>query len=535
MDDDLKRWRKLGNDPFHHEPLSNGAIFHTKKKSHKHVPEHIPHKHPSKLNLIGFEHGRRVKQEKVFVHDVLERLSQNQKKDIDILWGGHLDHNNVNKILHVTPFQQRKFSPPRPPPKPSPIPGEYVPKTPDALSSASEISGLTARNAVAPLGHVDIPANMHDMLREFDSVKLQDHDNDAEDGGEEHEMEDDNDGRNPPVNTVHELKKPGKTGTALGLDKDDPARRRKYLPAYQLHLTKQGQYKALKNADHELVQSEWTRKQEATKADGLKELTKFLHAELEALGCVDPGPDMKRLQVYRYVFDRIIDDFKYYGPILAEIKNEYDTFISSYSMDQNELVFLRNKVRKLLAQNENRLLLKFERKKSIQMETLIAHLKDENEFLNSELRRKLTLYASYLPPAILSERKREDTMLTEVEPNIRKFQPGEDPITMYEKQIKGLTDEGQAKSAEIEKLKTAQEQDFVAKPIYDLLEADHEDVNEKFSKLKETHAHLEEELKQKVSTVAKLEAALREKEEQYHFLIAEYTGLTESMAKKGSA
>ncbi|KAJ3033434.1 hypothetical protein HDU99_010821, partial [Rhizoclosmatium hyalinum] len=80
MDDDLKRWRKLGNDPFHHEPLSNGAVFHTKKKPHKHVPEHIPHKHPSKLNLIAFEHGRRVKQETVFVHSVLDRISENQKK-----------------------------------------------------------------------------------------------------------------------------------------------------------------------------------------------------------------------------------------------------------------------------------------------------------------------------------------------------------------------------------------------------------------------------------------------------------------------
>ncbi|KAI9341883.1 hypothetical protein BDR26DRAFT_1006844 [Obelidium mucronatum] len=529
MDDDLKRWRKLGNDPFHNEPLSNGAVFHTKKKHNNHVPQHIPHKHPSKLSLIGFEHGRRVKQEKVFVHDVLERISVNQKKDIDVLWGGHLNHNNVNKILQVSPFQQRKFSPPKKPPQPSPIPGEYIPKTPERALSAS----ITDHPAPTALGHVDVPENMHDMLREFDSVRLQDHDHEAEEQCDDLDPDHNAaDGRKPPVNTVHEQKK---AATASMLDKDDPARRRKYLPAYQLNLTKHGQYKAMKTTDHELVQSEWTRKQETTKMDNLKELTKFLETELAALGCSDPGPDMKRLQVYRYVFDRIIEDFRHYGPILAEIKNEYDTFISSYSLDQNELVFLRNKVRKLLAQNENRLLLKFERKKSIQMESLIAHLKDENEFLNSELRRKLTLYASYLPPAILSERKREDVMLTEVEPNIKKFQPGEDPITLYEKQIKNLTDEGNAKSTEIAHLKKAQNEDFVAKQIHTILESEHDQVTEKYSQLKETHAHLEEELKTKVSTVAKLEAALREKEEQYHFLIAEYTGLTESMAKKGGS
>ncbi|KAJ3049498.1 hypothetical protein HDU99_008888 [Rhizoclosmatium hyalinum] len=169
------------------------------------------------------------------------------------------------------------------------------------------------------------------------------------------------------------------------------------------------------------------------------------------------------------------------------------------------------------------------------METLIAHLKQENEFLNSELRRKLTLYAGYLPPGILSEKKREDSVLHEVEPNITRYTAGEDPITNYEKQIKNLTEEGNAKSSEIARLKKAQEEDFVAKPLYDLLDGEHDEMTESYTKLKETHAILEEDLKNKVATVAKLEAALREKEEQYHFLIAEYTGLTESIAKKGGA
>ncbi|ORY30458.1 hypothetical protein BCR33DRAFT_792578 [Rhizoclosmatium globosum] len=491
MDDDLKRWRKLGNDPFHHEPLSNGAVFHTKKKPHKHVPEHIPHKHPSKLNLIAFEHGRRVKQETVFVHSVLDRISENQKKDIDVLWSGHLNHNNVNKILFTTPFQQRGFKPPKTPPKPTPIPGEYIPKSPEPLVDDDLQPSASLANS---LGHIDAPENMHEMMRQFDSVKILEQDKQQLQDKEAEDIM-------KKVNWNSLKKAERRLIPSVKMLESGTLPPKTYL----LNLTKHGQYKAFRNADHELVQSEWTRKQESSKVENLKELTKFLQTELAALGCTEPGPDMKRLQVYRYVFDRIIADFKHYGPILAEIKSEYDSFIGSYSLDQNELVFLRNKVRKLLAQTP---------------------AEQENEFLNSELRRKLTLYAGYLPPGILSEKKREDSVLHEVEPNITRYTAGEDPITNYEKQIKNLTEEGNAKSSEIVRLKKAQEEDFVAKPLYDLLDGEHEEMTESYTKLKETHAILEEDLKNKVAT---------EKEEQYHFLIAEYTGLTESIAKKGGA
>ncbi|KAJ3130753.1 Clathrin heavy chain linker domain-containing protein 1 [Physocladia obscura] len=596
MDDDLKRWRELATDPSlsHNQPLltstSGVDLYPLKKKGDQksHVPEHHLHKHPSKSNnFISFDHGRKVVQDRVFVHSVLDRISAAQKKDIDILWTGHLNHNNINKALNTTPFQQRKFGRPKEPTKSlSPtIPNEYIPQTPQISSVCSPAlfddkkkqPSLSSKN----IDHIDIPDNMHDLLQKFDSVKKKRDSVDVYEFGQysfascrqvattaanvsvtgispaakENILV--GNINNANIALFPNQSKPTATTVAVTnsvINKDDPAIQRKYMPAPALNLTRHGQYKSLKYTDYDLVQSKWARKHESSMSESLKELTAFLRKELEVLGCSEQGPDMRRLQVYRYVFDRIITDFKHYGPILAEIKAEYDSFIASHNLDQNELIFLRGKVRKLLAQvnhnpsstmiaiftanlaffkNENRLLLKFERKKSIQMETLIVHLKHENDFLNTELKRKLALYASYLPPALLSEKKCTDSMIAQVESMIdNKFGPGDDPISRYEKQICGLTDDVQIKAAEISKLKTAQEQDFVPKSTHVKLGSDHIEITEKFSKLKKMHEQLEEELKAKNLSVGKLESALKEKEEQYHFLIAEYTGLAESMAKK---
>ncbi|KAJ3226168.1 Translin-associated factor X-interacting protein 1 [Chytriomyces hyalinus] len=527
MDDDLKRWRKMGTDPLFHEPLSNGAVFATRKKHRKPSkpePVHIPHKHTSKTNLTQSDHGLRVKQERVFVHTILDRISSNQKKDIDVLWSGHLNHNNINRILETEALKQRKFGASKHVPPAANLSKQQQQQKEKATFAAED--GVPVQDDQSPetshqsIGHIDVPDNMHQLLEQFDSVKLRQNNVlssaiDAED-----------DAPPQPVNTETQFR---------SLEPKKELTKRKYLPAYQLNTTRHEQYKALKTADHDIVQSEWTRKKESLRSSKLSELSTFLKTELEALGCTHPGPDMKRLQVYRYVFDRIISDFRHYGPLLAEIKSEYDSFIESHDMDQTELNFLRAKVRKLLAQNENRLLLKFERKKSLNMETQIARLKHENEFLNAELRRKLALYAGYLPQAIWNEKKRDDAILSEIEGSVRRGEGAggaEDPITLYERQIKRLTQEDSAKATEIAELRRAQEHDFVPKELHNTLELNHKDVTSRFLDLSEEHGKLEEELQTKVATVAKLEAALKEKEEQYHFLIAEYTGLTESMAKK---
>lgn len=64
---------------------------------------------------------------------------------------------------------------------------------------------------------------------------------------------------------------------------------------------------------------------------------------------------------------------------MAEIKNEYDKTIANFQSDQRELNFLRTKVQKLLSQNENRLLLKFERKKCRDLEKMLVELEEENK------------------------------------------------------------------------------------------------------------------------------------------------------------
>ncbi|KAJ1566416.1 hypothetical protein HK096_001503, partial [Nowakowskiella sp. JEL0078] len=101
-----------------------------------------------------------------------------------------------------------------------------------------------------------------------------------------------------------------------------------------------------------------------------------LQKELVAIPPSVPGiPNMKRLAVYSNCFSKIIENFRIYGPLLSEIKSEYDAVISNFHSDQHELEFLRMKVQKLLSQNENRLLLKYERSKGQELENIVEKLK----------------------------------------------------------------------------------------------------------------------------------------------------------------
>lgn len=88
-----------------------------------------------------------------------------------------------------------------------------------------------------------------------------------------------------------------------------------------------------------------------------------LQQELQRQNCPSEGPDYNRLEIYGTCFDQIIQEFNVYGPILAQIKNEYDNMVSSFRNDKYELMNLRSKVQKLVSLNENRLLLKYEKEK----------------------------------------------------------------------------------------------------------------------------------------------------------------------------
>ncbi|KAJ3223446.1 hypothetical protein HDU78_011315, partial [Chytriomyces hyalinus] len=190
----------MGTDPLFHEPLSNGAVFTTRKKHRKPSkpePVHIPHKHTSKTNLTQSDHGLRVKQERVFVHTILDRISSNQKKasrcypfcamasifipiffgllaqDIDVLWSGHLNHNNINRILENEALKQRKFGAPKHAP-PANLSKQQQQKekstfVPEDRVAVQDESLETSHQSI---GHIDVPDNMHQLLEQFDSVKL---------------------------------------------------------------------------------------------------------------------------------------------------------------------------------------------------------------------------------------------------------------------------------------------------------------------------------------------------------------------------
>ncbi len=52
--------------------------------------------------------------------------------------------------------------------------------------------------------------------------------------------------------------------------------------------------------------------------------------------------------------------------------------ISNFQTSEEELTFLRTKVQKLLSQNENRMMLKFEKKKCKELELKITKVEADN-------------------------------------------------------------------------------------------------------------------------------------------------------------
>ena len=60
---------------------------------------------------------------------------------------------------------------------------------------------------------------------------------------------------------------------------------------------------------------------------------------------------MRRLAIYREVFDFFIDEFKTYHSILSDIKNEYEARICVLQTELNELLPLKGQVQFLKMEN----------------------------------------------------------------------------------------------------------------------------------------------------------------------------------------
>ncbi|KAJ3322166.1 Clathrin heavy chain linker domain-containing protein 1 [Blyttiomyces sp. JEL0837] len=529
MEWDLERWRRLGHDTVLLDSDVVGAQLIPRNRSYHNTkpkiqPIHHAHHHPTsdKLKLPIKGSGPGTIRDRIFLNDLMDKLSQDQKKDIKVIWTGHLNHDNINKGLPSTTAVTGLGT--------SGGSGRGGEKTHGKAMDETQGVNITATipHPDYDISHVDAPPNMHHLLEKYDTVKIR------QKQLQESSSSSASISQQQPTSSTAKKEQLAET-----FAKTNEIRKR-FVPNYKFSLTENERYHTLKNVDDGLVESDWIRKKsQQLKVERLDSLYALLNKELKAAGCPDQGPDMRRLQIYKTIFDMIISEFKVYGPILAEIKKEYDTIIEQQDTNNEELIFLRGKVRKLLAQNENRLLLKYERKKCLELEKRMQKLSDENDSLKAELRRKLAIYAGYLPASVLHDRKREDPLLVEVESSITKFVPGEDPLTMYERQISELSNENASNKDEIEKLKKAQEEEFVPRTIKEKIEHDLVFMVTKYNLLKSQSDQLQEELKTKQSIVEKLEHQLRDKEEQYHFLIAEYTTLTESVAqaqgKKGGA
>ncbi|KAJ3212807.1 hypothetical protein HDU67_003612, partial [Dinochytrium kinnereticum] len=503
--------RQRNSHPVHH--LHNHNHNHLSSSSSSHPPPALTHQslNPSSIKSCSIT----IKRPSLFVHALFDKLSVAQKKDVHAIWAGHLNHDNLNRRLI-----------------PSTIFASSVPPINDLKSSDDAGKGgggggdppqLSSADPLSDIAHVDVPDNFEAILEQFDAIS--------------------GPGSKPPPPAVDgpstldakliATSEPS-CEAAVAASKEAPQEKtgktptRHFLPSSSLHTTKSEKYMVVKAVDSGLVESKWNyKKSRHSEADKAAELAEFLRKELIALNCPSQGPDIRRLQVFSSCFDRIIGEFKSYSSILAEIKAEYDLIIRNFDFDQTELEFLRAKVRKLIAQNQNRLLLRYERRKSNELEKKVESLKDENENLKSELRRKLALYASYLPPSTLHEKRKNDALLAEIEPQA--FLENEDPITQYERKIQQLSEETQQKTSEIDRLTRSQQEDYVPKTLSNKLADSLKETETNYDKLKSKSAELESVLSEKQALVTKLENALREKEEQYHFLISEYTGLTEAV------
>jgi hypothetical protein len=127
-------------------------------------------------------------------------------------------------------------------------------------------------------------------------------------------------------------------------------------------------------------------------------------------------------------------------------------------------------VQKLIAQNENRVLLKFEKQKCKELEDKLESLKQENQKLKDDLTYKLSVYAAYLPEAILADAVKKK-MADPTDPNRKKlFEYGQDPITIRDQMISDRDSEILEKVKEIEILKTLQEREFVPRVTKEKIE-----------------------------------------------------------------
>ncbi|KAJ3318268.1 hypothetical protein HDV06_000711 [Boothiomyces sp. JEL0866] len=432
--------------------------------------EKIKDKHPPVSSLKYTHEKKELKQKKETLGSLMDRYVLQQRKEVLDIASGYLSANRANKILDDKVKQQK----------------------PQAMF------GVTPKNLLGEDKGIGIGV-MHDILGEFDTVKKR-----AEVVA-------------PPEKQVLEKQIP-------------PLKKvqRKFIEPFQLHLTKIDQYKVVSQTKANLISDGVKIKYSDTaKQDKLEKFKEYIKTELAASGCPSKGPDIGRLSVFASCFEQIIQEFTTFGPLLAEIKAEYDKIINNYQQKEDEFTFLRTKVQKLISQNENRFLLRFEKQKCAELEQKIQALEIENEKLKKDMIYKLTVYASYLPESILAQHRKKDPMMQHVG-EIQQFEIGKDPLSLKDQAISDRDKLIREKMLEIQELRQKQETEFVPRVTKEKIEENLR-ILETYS---DQNAQYEIELSEKKERVRTLENQLREKEQQYQFLVAEYSELSESLNKQ---
>ncbi|KAJ3039537.1 hypothetical protein HDV00_012113 [Rhizophlyctis rosea] len=294
-----------------------------------------------------------------------------------------------------------------------------------------------------------------------------------------------------------------------------------FIPPAPLMLTQKERYETMKGVDEKIVERDFVwREGNLRKGDRVAVLYGVLEKELSELPNPTNAPDLRRLQVFSSLFETIIAEFRTLGPILSEIKAEYDKTIRAYAEQAGDLRALRTKVAKLVAQNENRMLVKYEKRRADELGRRLAEVREENERLRTDLRRKLAVYAGYLPPSLLEDQKQKG----EVPPTTPSFDIGtNDPITLYERKIALLTSQLEEATNDAAAAREEMRKEFVRKDVVDRVEGALKVAEGQITTLKQTNAGLETDLKATQVELKKVEENLKGKEEQYRFLLKEYT------------
>ncbi|KAJ3151188.1 Translin-associated factor X-interacting protein 1 [Geranomyces michiganensis] len=512
MELDIKRWAGLsatgeyslypgervvlGRQPAHNQPRS--------KLHGTHVPK--------QRNLRG---GFRppLHEARDTMARILDTFSASQQKDVKSISTGYLNPDVSNRRMKgemETKIQQQDVSPVRS--------WLRTRDSPEATTTAAEDAKETQPNQqhaakatppeLQPTSHTVVhnTTDLHDILEQFDAVKLQ-----------EKFPADESPAAAEPATPIL----PSLPSTV----------QQRFLPNPLLNMTKRDEWRTRQEIDGMLDRTTWmSAPKRFAKADQLEKVYAFLDRELAALNAPESGPDFRRLQVYAAVWEKVITQFRLYGPLLAEIKNEYDKTIANFHNDQRELNFLRTKVQSLLSQNENRLLIKYERRKTKALEAKYAALEAENEELKGELRRKLAMYAAYLPPSVLEQRKKEDPALESLE--VKSYKPGEDPISVFESQIENLTATTEAQEVELTALRKSITEDCVPRVEKETAEASLATAQLTVEELKAQTAALQTQVEAQRAELETATASLKEKQAQYDFLYREYNELSEAVARK---